>query len=234
MSVALVGKSSGAKDSLRPGISQSHRGRLVRNLTILTIVAAFLFMMVSNALNPESEEAVSPEDQQVAEFEMQNNIDNAPSVDAPPANPFEVRRVASLPSGFEGSDSYNNLIAAAEGTAAQISTYSSKQTPEQYVDSVEGIDDDFKADLLGSSKSMWPEIKRANIVVKGESAGIDPIIREYNEESTLATVEVVVKQTISRTDGTSSSQTRAYLMNLVGVEQGDGNTTWTVGGFLKQ
>lgn len=231
--MALAGKSSSSKDSLRPGITQSHRGRLVRNLIITAAAVAFGFMMFSNSLNP-SEEELSLEEQQMAEFQMENDINNDPTVDFAPANPFEVRRVASLPSGFDGSVSYNNLIASAEGTAEQVSTYSSNQTPEEYVESVENIDDSLRAELLASSEETWPEVEKADISVKGEDAGIEPVIREYNEDSTLATVEVVVKQTIARPDGTSSTRTRAYLMNLVGVEQENGDIAWTVGGFQKQ
>lgn len=233
MSVALAGKSSGAKDSLRPGITQSHRGRVVRNLVIAGVLIAFGFMIFSNSLNPKEEKA-SPEEQQMAEFEMVNNIDNDPSVGVAPANPFDMQRVATLPSGFEGSTSHSELVNAAEGTAAQISTYSSKQTPETYVETVENIDDTLKGELLASSKEMWPEIEKADLSVKGESAGIDPVIRVYNEDATLAVVEVVVKQTVSNPDGTSTTQTRAYLMNLVGTEESDGNITWVVGGFQKQ
>lgn len=231
--MALAGKSSSSKDSLRPGITQSHRGRLVRNVIITALIVSFGFMLFSNSLNPKEEQA-SPEEQQMAEFQMENNINNDPEVEAAPANPFEVRRVASLPPGFEGSVSYNNLIASAEGTAAQIATYSSNQTPEEYVASVENIDDSLRADLLKSSTESWPEVQKADISVRGEDAGIDPVIREYNEDSTLATVEVVVKQTIAHPDGTSTTRTRAYLMNLVGVEQENGDTAWTVGGFQKQ
>lgn len=233
--MALAGKSSGTKTPLRPGITQSHRGRLVRNVVVGAVLLAFGFMMFSNSLNPkEEEEQLSPEEKQMVEFEMENNINNDPEVEAAPANPFEVRRVASLPPGFEGSVSYNNLIASAEGTAAQIATYSSNQTPEEYVASVENIDDSLRADLLKSSTESWPEVQKADISVRGEDAGIDPVIREYNEDSTLATVEVVVKQTIAHPDGTSTTRTRAYLMNLVGVEQENGDTAWTVGGFQKQ
>lgn len=231
--MALAGKSSGAKDALRPGITQSHRGRLIRNIIITAVIIAFGFMMFSNSLNPQEEE-LSAEEEQAIEFEMENNINTEPKVEAAPANPFEMRRVASLPAGFEGGASYSNLISSAQGTAEQVATYSSKQTPEEYVASVEGIDDSLRSDLLTSSKAAWPEIERANISVKGADSGIDPIVREFNEESTLATVEVVVEQTISNSDGTSRKQTRSYLMNLVGVEQENGDITWTVGGFQKQ
>lgn len=231
--MALAGKSSSSKNPLRPGITQSHRGRLVRNVIITALVVSFGFMLFSNSLNPK-EERVSPEEQQMAEFKMENNINNDPKVYAAPANPFEMRRVASLPSGFEGSVSYNNLIASAEGTAAQIATYSSNQTPEEYVASVENIDDSLRAALLKSSMESWAKVRKADISVRGEDAGIDPVIREYNEDSTLATVEVVVKQTIAHPDGTATTQTRAYLMNLVGVEQENGDIAWTVGGFQKQ
>lgn len=229
----LAGKSSGARTPLRPGTTQSHRGRKVRNTIVVAVIVAFGFMLFSNSLNPEEEKA-SPEEQQRAEFQMENNINTDPEVGSAPANPFDMRRVASLPSGFEGSASHSNLIAAAEGTAAQISTYSSEQTPEEYVGTIEGVDDTLKGDLLKSSEAMWPEITKANISVEGQSAGIDPVIREYNEDSTLATVEVVIKQTVAKSDGTSVTQTRAYMMNLVGVEQSDGNIAWTVGGFQKQ
>lgn len=229
----LAGKSSGAKDALRPGITQSHRGRMIRNLVLIGAALAFGFMIFSNSLNPK-EEQVSPEEQQMAEFKMENNINNDPKVGVAPANPFEMQRVAALPSGFEGSVSHGELISAAENAAAQISTYSSKQTPESYVKTVENVDDTLRGELLASSEEMWPEIKKASISVKGESAGIDPIIRVYNEDATLAVVEVVIKQTISNPDGTTSTQTRAYLMNLVGTEQSDGNITWVVGGFQKQ
>lgn len=231
--MALAGKSSGTKDALRPGITQSHRGRLIRNVIVTAVIIAFGFMLFSNSLNPQEEE-LSAEEEQAAEFEMENNINTDPKVEAAPANPFEMRRVASLPEGFEGGASYSNLISSAQGTAEQIATYSSKQTPEEYVASVEGIDDSLKSDLLKSSKAAWPEIERANVSVKGADSGIDPIVREFNEKSTLATVEVVVEQTISNSDGTSRKQTRAYLMNLVGVEQENGDITWTVGGFQKQ
>lgn len=53
--MALAGKSSGAKDALRPGITQSHRGRLVRNVIITAVIVAFGFMMFSNSLNPKEE-----------------------------------------------------------------------------------------------------------------------------------------------------------------------------------
>ena len=109
MKMALAGKSSGAKTPLRPGITQSHRGRLVRNIVISVLVVAFGFMMFSNSLNPKEEETLSPEERQRIEFEMENNINKDPEVEAAPANPFEVRRVAALPSGFEGSTSYDNL-----------------------------------------------------------------------------------------------------------------------------
>lgn len=232
--MALAGKSSGAKTPLRPGITQSHRGRLVRNIVISVLVVAFGFMMFSNSLNPKEEETLSPEERQRIEFEMENNINKDPEVEAAPANPFEVRRVAALPSGFEGSTSYDNLIASAEGVAVQVATYSSKQTPEEYVAAVEGIDDDLKADLLKSSREMWPDVQAADISAKGEASGTDPIIRDYNEDATLAMVEVVVRQTITNPDGTSTTQTRAYIVNLVGAEQSDGNIAWTAGGFQKQ
>ena len=233
--MALAGKSSGTKTPLRPGITQSHRGRLVRNVVVGAVLLAFGFMMFSNSLNPkEEEEQLSPEEKQMVEFEMENNINNDPETEPAPANPFDMRTVANLPAGFEGTASYNNLVASAEEVAAQVSTYSSNQTPEEYVKTVENIDDDMKAELLKSSKKTWPEIEKADITVKGEDAGIDPVIREYNENSTLASVEVVVKQTVTHSNGTSTSQTRAYLMNLVGVEQGNKDIAWTVGGFQKQ
>lgn len=227
----LASKSSG-KDVRRPGITQSHRGRLVRNAVIAGVALAFGFMMVSNALSPE-EETLSVEEQQEVEFEMQTAANKTPRVEAAPANPFDMLRVAELPAGFEGDASHSELLATAEGTAQQVSTYSSKQTPEAYVETVEGIDDSLRTELLASSEASWPEIEKANISVKGTDAGVDPIIRSYNEESMLATVEVVVKQTISYPDGTSTSQTRGYMMNLVGTEQDDDRTTWTVGGFQR-
>lgn len=229
----LAGKSSGSKESLRPGVTQSHRGRAVRNFVIAAALCAFGFMFFSNALNPK-EEALPPEVQQAVEFQMENGISNEPKVEAAPANPFDIRRVATLPSGFEGTAGHNSLLATAEATAAELSTYSSKQTPEAYVATIHSIDNALKAELLASSKKMWPEITKANISVSGADSGIDPIIREYNDSATLATVEVVVKQTISNADGTTSSQTRAYFVNLVGMEEEDRNISWIVGGFQKQ
>lgn len=234
MTMALADKKANTKFPLRPRVTQSHRGRLVRNLIVTVVIVAFAFMLFSNSLNPEEDQELSVEEEQKMEFEQMNNINKEPAVVAAPANPFEMLRVATLPSGFKGSPSYSNLIASAEGTAQQISTYSSKQTAEEYVKSVKGVDDTLRGDLLKSSKAMWPEITKADLSVKGKSAGIDPVIREYNEEATLATVEVVVEQTISRPDGTSMTQTQSYIMNLVGVEQESEDIAWTVGGFQKQ
>lgn len=230
----LAGKAKNTKFPLRPGVTQSHRGRVVRNIVITAIIVSFGFMMFSNSLSPEEGEDLSAEEEQAQEFEQANNVNKDPSIEAAPANPFEMLKVAELPPAFEGTASHSNLLASAEGTAQQISTYSSKQTPEAYVETVKGIEDALRADLLKSSKATWPEIAKADIAVVGESAGIDPIIREYNEESGLATVEVVVKQTISAPDGTSTTQTQGYLINLVGVEQENGDIAWTVGGFQKQ
>lgn len=233
MTVALAGKSSGSKTLLRPKITQSHRGRLVRNIGIGVVVMAFVFMMFSNSLKPKEEE-LSYEEQQRVEFEMENNINRDPAVEAAPADPFEVRRVAALPSGFEGSDSHNSLLATAEGVAVQVATYSSKRTPEEYVAAIDNIDDDLKSDLLKSSQEMWPEIQESGVNAKGEASGSDPVIRDYNEEATLAKVEVIVRQAITRSDGSSVDQTRAYLVTLVGAEQDDGSTAWTAGGIQAQ
>lgn len=232
----MAGKQSGdsARAKLRPGVTQSHRGRLVRNLTIMGLVVSFLFMVVSNSLNPKAEE-LSAEEQQQAEFEAQAQVNSEPSVEAAPANPFEVLRVATLPPDFESSESYKNLIASATETASALSTYSSKGSPEKYVASVPHLDEKMKKELTASAQRMWPEVKEAGVAVTGSDSGIDPVVRAFDEEASLATVEVVVKQTVhQQSDGSSGSQTRAYLLDLVGTENSKGDTTWVVGGFEKQ
>lgn len=228
----LAGRPSGARKPLRPGVTQSHRGRVVRNYAVLGLGLAFSFMIFSNSLNPEEETTAA--DPQGVEFQMAAASDNEPKVEAAPADPFEVLRVATLPGGFNGSPAYNNLLASAETAAIQISTYSSKQTPEAYVNSIQSLDNTFKAELLTSSTAMWQDIVKASITVKAEAAGIKPIIREYNEDSSLATVEAVVKKTVSYPDGTSLTQTGAYNITMVGLEQPDENVTWIVGGFEKR
>lgn len=230
----LAGKSQGPQGAIRPGVTQSHRGRLVRNIVILGACLAFGFMFLSNALSPSDEDQASPQEEQMAEFEALNDVNSAPKVEAAPANPFDMLRVAELPSGFEGSTSYKNLVSTAEETAEQLSTYSARQTPEEYVDSVENIDDSLRSELLASSKESWADIKEADISVEGEIEGTDPVVRNYNEESTLATVEVVVRQTVTNPDGTTSSQTRSYTMDLVGTTQDGDDIAWTIGGFQKQ
>lgn len=231
----MAGKQSGeTRVKLRPGVTQSHRGRLVRNLAILGLVLSFLFMMVSNSLNPKPEE-LSAQEQQQAEFEAQTKVNSEPSVEAAPANPFEVLRVATLPPDFESSESYKNLISTATETASALSTYSSKGSPEKYVASVPHLDEKMKKELTASAKRMWPEVKGTAVTVTGSDSGIDPVVRNYDEEASLATVEVVVKQTVQRqSDGSSVSQTRAYLLDLVGTENSKGDTSWVVGGFEKQ
>lgn len=204
----------------------------MRNLVIVGAALALAFTMFSNSLNPKEE--TPAEDQQTAQFEMESAATKDPEVLAAPANPFDMQRVATLPSGFSGSTSEGALTSTAQTLAEQVSTYSSKQTPEQYVAGVENIDDTLRGELLASSTESWPEVQKANVVVTGSSAGVDPIIREYNEDATLAVVEVVVKQTVSRPDGTSTAQTRSYQVHLVGSEQSDGNIAWVVGGFQKQ
>lgn len=229
----LSGKPQGGHKALRPGITQSHRGRVIRNIVILVTCLAFGFMFISNALNPK-EDAPTFEEEQQAELEAENEVNKLPDVQAAPANPFQVRRAAKLPDTFKDSPAYQSLISTAEGTAAQLSTYSSKQTPEAYVDSVENISDDLERELLASSEKMWPSITKKDISVTSKPEGTDPVVRSFNEESSLASVEVVIQQTITLPDGTTESQTRAYVMDLSGKKEGTDDMAWTVGGFAKQ
>lgn len=229
----LSHKASGSQASPRPGIMQSHRGRVVRNLLIAAGVVWLVYMMISSALAPEVVE-LTPEQLQQQRYEELNPVDRNPSIEVAPADPFNMQRVAALPGGFAGSTAHGELLATASLTAQEVATYSSRQTPEQYVESITALDDSARADLLSASQTNWPEIEAANISVKGSDAGVDPIIRAYTADAKLATLEVVVKQTVSHPDGTTTTQTIAYNVDLFGTEQDDRTVQWTVGSIRIQ
>lgn len=229
--MALAEKSSDARDRTRPGITQSHRGRRVRNWVIALALILFAFNTVSNSLRSGTAEAQAEATQPAEAVPV---VGQDPVVEAAPANPFDVKRVAKLPVNFDSSPAKTSLLSTAETVAAEIGTFSSKQTPEEYLATLRYTDQEFKNELAKSLETTWPAIKSADITVRGERSGVEPVIRAFVADSNLAMVEVVVKQTVSYPDGTSRIQTRSYLLNLMGRESEDGNMAWIVGGFGKQ
>lgn len=220
----------------RSGLFQSHRGNQLRLLMILLGLVGVVLWVLTGLLGPSSEEreaAAAREAAATAALEEGDaQADNSePSWVAAQHDPFAVNGVAALPDGFNGSDAHTELLRTATTTAVQVSTYSSRETPQDYVDGIEVLSDSARATALAAAEASWGDIEESGVVVTAVASGTEPVVRAYDEETLTASVEAVADITITNAEGVQQNSARAYLVHLTGTEAEDGTVTWQVTGY---
>lgn len=197
---------------VRPGIFSSHRGRKVRWFLGVAVVASFSVLVISNALNGEDTTAAAEDsiDQQYEQV-----LEKDPVVEANPANPFDVVRNLKLPLGFVSQTEQDAMFSLANEIALAYATYSAAQTPEEFVETVPGIDP-IRADVLMNTEASWPGIEEAGVTATATVVATSvPAVREYDENRGTVKIEVQVTQNITWPDGTQAVQARAVTMVLL-------------------
>lgn len=196
---------------IRPGIFASHRGRKVRALLVLGVIASFSVLVVSNALNG-SDKTASATDSTDQQYQV---VQQAPAVQANPANPFDVVQNLTLPQGFVNQSAQTELFSLANEIAVAYATYSASESAQKFVQSVPAIDP-IRADVLANAEASWPSIQKSGITVTATTnPSATPAVRAYDAEAGTVKVEVTVTQNVTGPDGTQSVQTRSVTMVLL-------------------
>ena len=129
----MSGSSSGGSARARPGMFTSHRGRAALRWMIVAAIAAVMFSMVSGLVSGSSaspeQASATPDDLEVVPAIKVPD----PVVVAAPADPFAGGGAVELPDGFLPGEDYDAMLAVARQVAATYTTFSARNTPEQFV-----------------------------------------------------------------------------------------------------
>lgn len=203
---------SGGSTNARPGIFSSHRGKKAKMGIIVASVASVGLFIGSGFANDEEDEGEQELDRD-QQIQAEADAQNTPSVGYAPANAFDVEREITLPDNFVQSSERDYIQEISEEIAITYSTYSSRQTPEDFIASVPAIEI-ISDELLEQAEESWPEIEEEGISVEATSTDIDPAIRGYDEEFMTVTMEVTLVQTAVWPDGEQTQHSRAVTMTL--------------------
>lgn len=210
----------------RRSMFATHRGRLVKRVTVGLVVVSFAMLVVSNQVSSDGAQGGQRSEVE-AEVVAKSAEADAPRVAAFPADPLDPYEGANaVTNGISVSDldqaedaesaaEYQAAVIAAQQFAPAWGTYSYKQTPEEFVSSLPNLTDHAEESLLASVSSSWGDIVDARVTVRAESTSTAPQVLSYSVDR--ATVSVTVAQTVKSPEGTTHT-TRSFVIDLVRVD----------------
>lgn len=219
-------------------IPNTNKGRAVKRLLAVGAAAAFAFTMISGQVRQHRDSSNGAPDDVVAQQQLEGQRSNSePQVAAPVSNPQTGLKAAAgqkAPSGLSDPESYQQMLTTAQRAAEAFASYSYKQTAQQWVSSIPGLDPALTAKLTESSGSSWRGIVAQKVTSTAQLAGSTPQLVSYSEGKGDARVAVSVEQSQSSTKGKSRT-VRSYLVTSKRVAKKDasakGVTEWQVTGI---
>lgn len=208
----MASSGSGGNTNARPGIFSSHRGRKVKTGMIIAGVLSFAMFIGSGFAGDTEEQGQEQEqDQRAQAYTVASDVD--PTIRVAPANPFDIERDLDLPDNFVQSSDLDAMMVLAQDVAVAYSTYSSRQTPENFVDTIPSVEL-ISEELLEQAEESWAEIEEEGLDVQATASDIEPAVRGFNEDFMTVTLEVTLTQTATWPDGQSNQHNRTVTIML--------------------
>lgn len=216
------------KSSDRVGIFSSNRGRAARTVLITAGVAA-LIMFFGRGMTADPDQT-SAENQSTLTVTTEEKV---PNIAAPQARPFaaltdegpsEGEDQEEVEGALRETPHYQEAVQDVQAFVAAYGTYDSAGSPEDWVEGLPAMSDEFAESVSLAAQDQWPALadRSASAETTPEAESIRPVTSSAGGETLVLSIKTSQE---SSYEGKSSYASRTFLVTV--VRMGD---KWVVDG----